>query len=141
MGRMGVVTPAERAILRIREEMTARNLTQRDLADRLKCSQGRIAKMLKGRVELRVNDLDELARAVGLSTIEALRDRGLEFYAELTPSEVRLLERIRQRPGLLQGVLLILGLRAELPIVQRDTQKRRKVGRPLNTERAKLEGT
>jgi transcriptional regulator with XRE-family HTH domain len=42
------MTLAERAVLRIREEMTERHVSQRDLADRLKCSQGRIAKILNG---------------------------------------------------------------------------------------------
>lgn len=129
------MTPAERAVLRIREEMTARNLSQRDLAERLQCSQGRIAKLMNGRVELRLNDLALLATAVGLPLTEAIRDRGLEFYAELSPTEVRMLERLRQRPHLKQGVLLILEIAGVIqsPTPTSDT-KRRKRGRPLNSE-------
>lgn len=71
---------AERALVRIRQEMIERHITQNDLAEALQCSQGRIAKMLKGRTELRVTDLDRLAKRVGITLSEAVRDRGLEFY-------------------------------------------------------------
>jgi len=102
------MTLAERAVLRIREEMTERHVSQRDLAERLKCSQGRIAKILNGGVNLRLNDVAVLAQAVGISPVEAIRDRGVEFHAELTPSELRVLERLRRRPAALQGVMLLL---------------------------------
>lgn len=104
------MTLAERAMLRIREEMTERGISQRDLAERLRCSQGRVAKLMNGGINLRVNDVATLTDAVGITVVEALRDRGLEFYAELTPSEVRILERLRRRPNALQGALLMLGL-------------------------------
>lgn len=131
-----VLTAAERAVRRIREEMDIREITQRDLSERMHCSQGRIAKMLNGRVELRLDDVAELARHVGLPLTEVLRDRGLEFYAEMTPTEVRLIERIRQRPDLLQGVLILLEIGGVLrsPTPHQKLQ-RRKRGRPLNSER------
>lgn len=118
------MTLAERAVLRIREEMTERKITQRDIADTLHCSQGRVAKILNGGVKLRVNDMGILADAVGITPVEALRDRGLEFYAELTPSEVRILERLRRRPNALQGALLMLGLPEELQKPKRADVKR-----------------
>jgi len=117
------MTLAERAVLRIREEMTERKISQRDLAERLRCSQGRVAKLLNGGVRLRLNDVGVLADAVGITVVEALRDRGLEFYAELTPSEVRILERLRRRPTALQGALLMLGLPDETPTVKRTVSK------------------
>lgn len=104
------MTLAERATMRIREEMTERKISQRELAGLLKCSQGRVAKLLNGGVNLRLNDVGTLTEAVGITVVEALRDRGLEFYAELTPCEVRILERLRRRPAALQGALLMLGL-------------------------------
>lgn len=138
--RIPPMTPADRAIVRIREEMTARNLSQRDLAERLRCSQGRIAKLLNGRVAIRVNDLDELAMAVGLPLAEVIRDRGLEFYAEMTPTEVRMIEQLRRRPHMLQGVLLMLEINGGVGVSP--TRKpatpnpnRRKVGRPRHSER------
>lgn len=128
------MTLAERAIRRIRDEMSTRKLSQRDLAERLGCSQGRVAKILNGRVELRVNDLEELAKFVALPVTEVIRDRGLEFYAELSPTEVRMIERLRARPHLLQGVLLILEISGVLATPPA-TKPKRKRGRPLNSER------
>lgn len=115
------MTLAERAITRIREEMTERHITQRDLAKDLKCSQGRIAKLLHGGVKLRVNDVAILAAAVGITTVEALRDRGLEFYAELTPSEVYVLDKLRRRPGLIDHYRAILD--ADRPSVTHSRQR------------------
>lgn len=128
------MTAAARALLRIREEMAVRNITQDDLAAALNCSQGRIAKILKGGTNLRVNDLDAIAQRCGIALSEAVRDRGLEFYAEMTPTELRLLEMMRQRPGLLQGVMMILRLQGAVREAPKGTPHRR-VGRPLNSEK------
>lgn len=103
--------------------MTERKISQRTLADRLHCSQGRVAKLLNGGVNLRLNDVRVLADAVGITVVEALRDRGLEFYAELTPSEVRIIERLRRRPTALQGALMMLGLPDDLPNAKKDDVK------------------
>jgi transcriptional regulator with XRE-family HTH domain len=119
------MTLAERAVLRIREEMTERKISQRTLADRLGCSQGRVAKLLNGGVMLRLEDVGVLAAAVGITVVEALRDRGVEFYAELSPSEVRLLDRLRRRPQALQGALLMLGLPEDVPKPKHADAKRR----------------
>lgn len=114
------------ALLRIREEMHNKDINQRDMAERLKCSQGRVNKMLNGGVNLRVEDLGALARAVGLPITETLRDRGLEFYAEVTPREQRILERLRQRGSHVEQAVLQLLDVEEKPL-------RRKVGRPMNS--------
>lgn len=127
------MTPAQRAVIRIREEMTERKISQRDLASLLKCSQGRVAKMLNGGVQLRVNDLATLAGAVGITLVEAIRDRGLEFFAEMTPTEVRILERMRRRPHLLEGVTILLELKGVSKQEPR-VPKRRRPGRPLHSE-------
>lgn len=130
------MTPAHKALMRIREEMTERKISQRDLAEALNCSQGRVAKIMGGGVNLRFNDLAILAAAVKLPLVETVRDRGLEFYAEMTPSEVRLLERIRQRPEVLEGLMQILGMKApQVPKERPSAPKRNKVGRPLSPQR------
>lgn len=85
-----------RVVRRLRDEMTRRKLSQRDVAGLLQWSQSRIAKLLTGRVELSVNDLAALCFAMDLLPTEAVRDHGLEFCAEMTPSELRFLERFRQ---------------------------------------------
>lgn len=112
-----------------------RNITQADIADSLGCSQGRVAKMLKGTTNLRVNDLEQLAARVGISLSEAVRDRGLEFYAEMTPTELRVLERMRQRPGLLHGVMMILDIKGDVRHAPKPATPHRPVGRPKSSER------
>lgn len=129
------VTAAQRAVQRIREEMAERHVSQRDLATDLKCSQGKIAKMLNGGVHLRINDVDRLAAAVGLRLSEVVRDRGLEFYAEMTPSELRLLERLRQRPQALHGLLQFLETGSESRPPR--TSDRPTRGRPLTRDAEK----
>ena len=101
-----LTTAAERAILTIREAMTRKGLVQEDLAGFLKCSQSKIAKLLNGRMDLTVNELDRLCFGVGISLVESVRDRGLEFCAEMTPTELRLLESIRQMDPQLRDLLL-----------------------------------
>jgi len=127
------MTVAERALKRIREEMTERHLSQRDLADQLQCSQSRVAKILGLGVKLRVDDLSALAQAVRLPLLETIRDRGLEFYAEMTPSELRIIERVRQRPELLPAILTILDAQSEKrsPV----SRSKNRIGRPRDTLR------
>jgi transcriptional regulator with XRE-family HTH domain len=91
-------TPAERALLRVRAEMARKKMSQRDVAGILDWSQSRVSKNLNERIELGVNDLGDLCFAVGISLTEAVRDQGLEFCAELTPTEVRVLEGLRHIP-------------------------------------------
>lgn len=119
------MTASARALLRIREEMQERHVSQRDLADLMKCSQGRIAKILGGGVNLRLDDLEVLALAVGVSLVEAVRDRGMEFHAEMTPTELRLLERIRQRPEAQSALMILLDVREKAPTTIRKQAGRR----------------
>ncbi len=91
----------ERVRLRIREEMTKRNLSQRDVSGILGgtakgWSQSRVGKLMTGRVEMGVADMESLCFAISLPIVEAVRDHGMEFFAEMTPTELRTLERIRQ---------------------------------------------
>lgn len=131
------MTASSRALLRVREEMTERRLSQRDLAETLKCSQSRIAKIMNGGVNLRVDDLNTLATAVGISLTEACRDRGVEFCAEMTPTELRVLERMRRRPNVLHAVMMMLDMdptQKPSPTVP----KKRTPGRPVKNKPEKL---
>lgn len=87
---------SEQVRLRLREEMDRLELSQRDVSNLVKWSQSKVAHQLTGRVEITVDDLAELCFALNLSVVEAVRDRGLEFCAEMTPTEMRVLERFRQ---------------------------------------------
>lgn len=133
------MTPADRAILRVKEEMTRLNLSQRDLAKRLKCSQGRIAKMITGRQKLQVNDLAMLAEAVGLTLSETIRDRDLEFFAEMSGIEVDILLTYRKKSmEMKRAFMTFLGM--EAPAVLPEPKHilksvRGKPGRPLNSSK------
>lgn len=133
-------TAAERSLLRIQDEMAKRKLTQRDMAKRLGCSQGKVAKLMKGRVNLRVNDLAALSEAVGLHLSETIRDRGFEFYAEMSPNEAKLLEEYRQWSMALRGAVLIAAGVIPPPVEHRSSASkallvstRKRPGRPKNS--------
>ncbi len=111
------MTTSERIRLRLREEMQARHISQRGLADRLTRAtranwrQAKVGKILGGQIELKVDDLDAIATCVGISLVEAVRDRGLEFFAEMTPTEVRILERMRQHgPAYVAALMTLLNV-------------------------------
>lgn len=89
-------TVSDRARRRIREEMARKNLNQRDVADLLLWKESRLSKVMNGRIALGLEELHEVSFAVGLALTEVVRDHGLEFCAEMTPTELRFLERIRQ---------------------------------------------
>lgn len=86
---------AETVRLRIREEMERKKLSQRDVAGLLDWSQSRVAHLLTGRNEISLDDLEGFAFALGLQPTELVRDRGLEFVTEMTPTEFRVHEKIR----------------------------------------------
>lgn len=125
---------AERARLRIREEMSRKHLSQRDLAGILEgWSQSRIAKLLTGRVHITLDDLESLCFAVGISPTEAVRDRGLEFCAEMTPTEMRLLEVLRGMPQDRREAfkLILMSQPGTLPPERRGVTPRKKIlGKP-----------
>lgn len=87
---------SEQVLLRLREEMVRLDMSQRDVAGILGWSQSRVAHILNRRVEMSVDDLAEFAQAVGIRPTECVRDHGLEFCADMTPTELRFVERIRQ---------------------------------------------
>lgn len=141
-----MVDAPERVRLRIREEMTALGVSQRELAERLHqvtgivWSQSGVGKVLTGRVELTVADVDAMVRALGMSLIEAMRDRGLEFVADMTPTELRLLSLYRQKAQPFKDAIQILhGMTPVTTVSKLDTPvtKRPKRGRPQNSDLAK----
>lgn len=108
-------TLAERARLRIREEMARKDLSQREVADLLRWSQSRVARALTGRAGIDLDEVEALCFACGLSVVEAVRDRGMEFCAEMTPTELRILEKIRAADKTYyEALLTILHVRPSL---------------------------
>jgi transcriptional regulator with XRE-family HTH domain len=105
-------TRSEDVRLRLRDEMTRRKLSQRDVAGLLGWSQSKVAHILTGHVVLSVDDLADFCFALGLRLTEAVRDHGLEFCAEMTPTELRIVERVRQLPKpWLDAVMTLLDLK------------------------------
>lgn len=88
-------TLSEQVRERLRDEMHKKEISQRELADLLKWSQSRIMRAMTGRSEIGIDDLQSICFALGLSVLEVVRDQGLDFCAEMTPTEVRLLEKFR----------------------------------------------
>lgn len=101
-------TASERARTRIREEMDRKHLNQVDIAGLLKWSQSRISKLLSGHSDLRVDDLEAVCFAIGIQLTEAVRDHGLEFCAEMSPTELRALENLRRLDPTNQSAFLQL---------------------------------
>lgn len=121
---------SEQVRQRLRDEMSRKEMSQRDVAGILSWSQSRVAHLLTARVEMSVDDLSELSGAVGLTPTEVVRDRGMEFCAEMTPSEMRFLELLRQmtkvqRDGLMQVVqMAALGATEERRAAPKRAKKR-----------------
>lgn len=98
--------------LRLREEMLRLKLSQRDVAGLLDWSQSKVAHQLTGRVDMSLDDLAAFCFALRISPTEAVRDHGLEFCAEMTPTELRILERTRQLPKpVLDAVMTLLDIK------------------------------
>lgn len=118
----------DRVRQRIREEAAKRKLSHRTLAGFLGWGDPKVTQKLTGRTPMTLNELDALCFAVGIAPTEAVRDRGLEFVAEMTPTELRLLELIRKLPKPAYDGLLHF-----LQVDQRETQVE---GRGLTPKRS-----
>jgi transcriptional regulator with XRE-family HTH domain len=87
-------------------------LNQADLAGLIGWTQSKVSKVLNGETVLTVDDLEALCFGVSLRISEAVRDHGLEFCAEMTPQELRVLEELRRRHGTLDGLMQLLRIAA-----------------------------
>lgn len=113
-------TASARARARLNEEIKRGTVTQTDVSVFAGWSQSKVSKLLHGQLDISVDDLDVICTALGLSIVEAVRDHGLEFCAEMTPTELRLLERIRQlAPDQRAALMTILDVKAHTKIQER----------------------
>jgi len=87
---------SQRVRLRLRDELRVRKMSQQDLADLIGWTQSKVAQKINGRTDITLDDLEALCFGLSLMPSEAVRDHGLEFCAELTPLELRVLERWRR---------------------------------------------
>jgi transcriptional regulator with XRE-family HTH domain len=104
---------------RLREEKARVDVSNRDLAGFTGWSQAKVWQKLLGETELTLDELETLCFALGLTPTEAVRDRGLEFCAEMTPTELRILEILRRLPR-----PAFDGLMQFLHVQPRDLEKR-----------------
>lgn len=93
-----VMSLNERTRQRLRDAKGTEKLSVRDIAGIVKWPPSRVAQKFSGRTPITLDELETLCFALGIQPTEAVRDRGLEFVAEMTPTELRLLELIRRLP-------------------------------------------
>lgn len=105
------VHAAERVRLRMRDWMETTGLDQRTFADALGKSQVWLQKVLKGENHVRLRDLDQVAEAMRTSAAELVRDETARYTLECSPSEVRMIERLRHHPDIYQAVTTIVNAR------------------------------
>ncbi len=104
-----VQTPADRVRLRMQEWLDTTGIGQRAFAHDLQKTQVWLQKILAGENHVRLRDLDRVATAMRTTAAELLRDDDEDRYRlELTPSEVRLIERLRHRPDVFDTVSALL---------------------------------
>jgi transcriptional regulator with XRE-family HTH domain len=100
--------PAARVRRRLAEWIEIVGLTQREVAAELNRSQPWLDKILSGENSVRLKDLDDIARRMRTSASDLVRETTERRTVELTPSEFRLIERLRRRPGAIQACLVLV---------------------------------
>lgn len=101
-------TPATRVRDRMRAWMETTGVSQRDFADDLDKSQVWLQKVLAGENAVRLKDLDEVAMAMRTTASELVRSTEERYQLELTPSEVRIVEKLRRRPEAFAAIAALL---------------------------------
>lgn len=105
--------PAERVRQRMQHWMDTTGLDQRAFSEELGRSQVWLQKVLKGENHVRLKDLDEIARAMRTSAAELVREDHERYSLECTPTEVRILERLRHQPAIYEALTLLLSLKGK----------------------------
>jgi transcriptional regulator with XRE-family HTH domain len=105
------VSAADRVRERMRDWMETTGLDQRTFSDALGKSQVWLQKVLKGENHVRLRDLDQVADAMRTSASELVRDDSARYTLECSPSEVRLIERLRHQPDIHEAVTTIINAR------------------------------
>ena len=102
----------DRVRFRLKDEKVLLKLSERDLAGIMAWSQSKVAQKLNGRTPITLDELEAFCFALSILPSEAVRDRGMEFSAEMTPSELRLLEHFRhESEAMREAVATILRVR------------------------------
>lgn len=100
-------TPAERVRERLKHWLAVTNLTQRELARTVQKSQVWVKHVLHGTNEVRLRDLDIVADAMRTTASELVRADDERYQLELSPTEVRVIEKLRRDSRLYAAVCMI----------------------------------
>lgn len=111
----------------LRAEKDRQGLTEKDIADFVSWGQSKVAQKLRGRTPITLNELESMCFALSIQPTEAVRDHGLEFVTEMTPTELRLFERIRKLSAEQRTAILTLLHVQEAP-ARRATPPPKKTG-------------
>jgi transcriptional regulator with XRE-family HTH domain len=103
-------SPAARVRQRMKHWMDTTGVGQRDFSGDLHKSQIWLQKILKGENHVRLKDLDEVAQAMRTTASDLVRGDDERYQLELTPTEVRILERMRRRPEAFTAIASLLGV-------------------------------
>lgn len=126
--------PAGRVRERMQRWLDTTQMGQRAFAKDLHKSQVWLQKILKGANQVRLRDLDAIAQAMRCSAAELVRDTSERHTADLTSTEILVLERLRHRPRILQAVLSILDVKEDTefaPRVPKSPTPKRSGPRPI----------
>jgi transcriptional regulator with XRE-family HTH domain len=91
--------------------MDVAGLDQRTMAEACNKSQVWLQKVLAGENHVRLKDLDFVAAAMRTTAAELVRSDDNRYQLECSPTEVRLIERLRRRPDLFDALMLLLDVR------------------------------
>jgi transcriptional regulator with XRE-family HTH domain len=132
---------SERVRIRVREEMQKRNLSQSDVAGLVEgLDQSKVSRLLSGEQRITLDELEYLAFAISVPPSELIRDRGMEWMAEMTPTEMRILEHYRRADEELQrSIRRILQVSASPYIPDRYAKAPKELGHPRRKKPIKPE--
>ena len=108
---LAVPTLNDRVREKLRTEKDRLEMTENDIAGIVGWSQSKVAQKLRGRTPITLDELEAFCFAFGMQPTEAVRDPGLEFVTEMTPTELRIYERIRKlNPDQKTAIMTILNV-------------------------------
>lgn len=115
-------TPVTRRVVaRLRQALEEYDLSHQDVADLLQhdWTRDKVTQKLNRISPITIDELDQLAFAARISTVEAIRDHGYEFCAEMTPLELQIWKKLRELPVEVSQSLLLLLSGSAAPAVER----------------------
>lgn len=110
----------DRVRARLKERKQELGLSEADVAEFAGgWHKSKVAHKLAGRTDITLQELEALCQALKLSVSEVVRVRGLEFLAEMTPTQLHRHEKINSLP-----LNIIEALDTLLNVQKRDVERR-----------------